>query len=82
MTIAGRMGGAIAIGKPELLEVGKAASVGDLFHFIAVINAPTRWSNKALMSAIGPKPTWASAHVRFWVNSGHRSDIRECPLMT
>jgi hypothetical protein len=42
MTIAGRMGGAIAIGEPELLEVGKAASVGGLFHFIAGINAPTR----------------------------------------
>ena len=38
MTIAGHMGGAIVGGKPELLEVRKAASVGGLFHFIAVIS--------------------------------------------
>jgi hypothetical protein len=31
MTIAGHMGGAIVGGKPELLEVRKAASVGGLF---------------------------------------------------
>jgi len=42
MTIAGHMDGATVSGKPELLEVGKVASVGGLFHFIPMINAPTR----------------------------------------
>jgi hypothetical protein len=33
MSIAGHMGGAIVGGKPELLEVRKAASVGGLVFF-------------------------------------------------
>jgi hypothetical protein len=41
MTIADHMDGATVSGKPDLLEVRKAASPGGLFHFIAVINAPT-----------------------------------------
>ena len=40
MTIAGHMDGATVSGKPDLLEVRKAASLGGLFHFNAVINAP------------------------------------------
>ena len=63
MTIAGHMGGVIVGGKPELLEVRKAASVGGLFILDPAASAMSAFGTKRTcqpqprMSAFGVKRT-------------------------
>ena len=68
MTIAGHMGGVIVGGKPELLEVRKAASVGGLFILDPAASA---------MSAIGTKRTCCS--LRGMSAFGGKADIVFAP---